>query len=175
MKIILVGKSNAGKTYFANKLTGYGWREAISTTSRPKRDTEENGVHYHFVSKAEFELGKKQNKFAEVEEFNGWYYGLTHEEIDKSNLFVLTPRGVTQFVDILKVEDTFIIYIENTIQIKFARIFKRDGLDDESHRRWVNDDVDFDKFDRYQKWDMKISVNEGEAIDKLLKIIKING
>ena len=50
-KIILVGKSQSGKTYFAEELEKLGLHKAVTTTTRPMRGYEINGTHYNFISK----------------------------------------------------------------------------------------------------------------------------
>ena len=91
--IVLVGKSAAGKDTVANALSHKypELKRAISTTSRPIRSGEKNGVDYYFISKEEF-LKKSELKgfWDEVvyhayknDRLEDWYYGL---EKDKNKL-----------------------------------------------------------------------------------------
>ena len=54
--VILVGASASGKTEVARYLQAvYGMRKATTTTSRPPRKGERDGIDYFFVSKEDFE------------------------------------------------------------------------------------------------------------------------
>ena len=91
--IVLVGRSAAGKDTVANALSHKypELKRAISTTSRPIRSGEKNGVDYYFISKEEF-LRKSELRgfWDEVvyhaykdDRLEDWYYGL---EKDKNKL-----------------------------------------------------------------------------------------
>jgi len=74
-------------------------KETISCTTRQKRPDEKNKVHYHFLSKKEFEQKIKNNEFLEYFEVYGKYYGTLKSEIDhiiKNNhipLIVIDVQG----------------------------------------------------------------------------------
>jgi guanylate kinase len=99
----LVGGSGAGKTTLAKYLETNGdFQEAISTTTRPKRDGETEGVNYYYVSTSQFEEQKANGKFLEVVTFNGNSYGGSEGEmkrifdIGKTPVFVVEPEGANQ-------------------------------------------------------------------------------
>jgi guanylate kinase len=54
---------------------------SVSLTTRAPRYGEENGKHYHFVSKEEFEAYKEKGGFLEFAEVHGNYYGTAIEQI----------------------------------------------------------------------------------------------
>jgi guanylate kinase len=56
---------------------------SVSLTTRAPRYGEENGKHYQFVSKDEFEAYKEKGGFLEFAEVHGNYYGTAHEEIQR--------------------------------------------------------------------------------------------
>ena len=56
---------------------------SISLTTRPPRYGEENGKHYHFVSKEEFAAFKDKGGFLEWAEVHGNLYGTSLEQIEK--------------------------------------------------------------------------------------------
>jgi len=66
---------------------------SISHTTRPPRAGEENGKHYHFVSKEEFEAYRDKGGFLEYAEVHGNYYGTslqqTNEITDSGNDVIL--------------------------------------------------------------------------------------
>lgn len=82
--IVFVGPSGIGKNTIINKLRElYPNRFAysISHTSREPRTGEENGVHYHFVSREKFESMIQNNEFLEYAEVHGNYYGTSFASI----------------------------------------------------------------------------------------------
>uniref|UniRef100_A0A4W5MH22 MAGUK p55 scaffold protein 7a n=1 Tax=Hucho hucho TaxID=62062 RepID=A0A4W5MH22_9TELE len=50
-------------------------------TSRPKRNQENEGVEYHFISKNIFETDIHNNKFIEHGEYKGNYYGTSLDSV----------------------------------------------------------------------------------------------
>jgi len=56
---------------------------SISYTTRPPRKGEQNGVDYHFITKAEFERRISRGLWAEWAEVHGHYYGTSAELIDR--------------------------------------------------------------------------------------------
>lgn len=68
---------------------------SISHTTRAPRPGEENGVHYHFVSKTEFEELIAQSAFFEYAEVFGNYYGTSKLAIEQT-----LSQGIDVFLDI---------------------------------------------------------------------------
>ncbi len=93
--VALVGKSGAGKDYYAKKLIKENLNTMhfiVSSTTRPKRDYEIEGVDYHFLSEKEFAAAR----FLETASFNGWHYGTRYEDLDpdRINIGVFNPTGL---------------------------------------------------------------------------------
>lgn len=59
---------------------------SVSHTTRKKRDSEEEGRDYYFVSKSEFTEMVKEEKFAEWAVVHGHHYGTTKREIEKKRV-----------------------------------------------------------------------------------------
>ena len=55
MVLILCGKSGSGKDAMAKNLVERGFKPIISSTSRPIRKGETDGVEYNFVTREKFE------------------------------------------------------------------------------------------------------------------------
>ncbi len=81
---VVSAPAGCGKDTILNKLfectdkVGY----AVSATTRPKRDGEENGVHYHFLTRGEFEQKIDNNEFIEYTEYCGNYYGTLKQSVN---------------------------------------------------------------------------------------------
>src|SRR5687767_6607577 len=56
---------------------------SISFTTRPPRHGEEDGKHYHFVSKEEFEAYRARDGFLEYAEVHGNYYGTSLNQVER--------------------------------------------------------------------------------------------
>lgn len=84
--IVLSGPSGVGKgTVLKEVMKDESLRLAfsISMTTREKREGEENGVNYFFVTKEQFEQAVKDGKLLEYAEFVGNYYGTPRDYVDK--------------------------------------------------------------------------------------------
>ncbi|MFY9143571.1 guanylate kinase [Sulfuricurvum sp.] len=75
--LVLSGPSGAGKSSLISKITDQIGPTyfSISTTTRPMREGEVDGVHYHFVSIEEFKREIDQEMFLEYAVVHGNYYG----------------------------------------------------------------------------------------------------
>ena len=91
--IIISGPSGVGKTTICKTLTEEeNFAESVSTTTRPKRPTEEDGKDYYFISDDFFDRLIKENAFLEWQQFAGYRYGTTKEELNsklEKNSFIL--------------------------------------------------------------------------------------
>ena len=96
---ILSAPSGAGKSSLISALLKHEsarpMQVSVSTTTRDPRPGEENGVHYHFVSKEAFEAQINQGTFYEHAEVFGNYYGTSATAIDEQ-----LAKGIDVFLDI---------------------------------------------------------------------------
>lgn len=99
---ILAAPSGAGKSslikalmekYEGNSTTPM--QVSVSHTTRAPRPGEEDGVHYHFVSREQFEALIEQGVFFEYAEVFGNYYGTSRVTIEQT-----LHRGIDVFLDI---------------------------------------------------------------------------
>jgi len=75
--LVLSGPSGAGKSTLLNEVIddiGECYF-SISTTTRPIRKGESDGVHYHFVNEEEFKQDIEEDMFLEYAHVHGNYYG----------------------------------------------------------------------------------------------------
>jgi guanylate kinase len=82
----LIGASGSGKTSIAKQIldNDTGTKFSVSVTSRALRVGEIDGVHYHFVSRTEFEQKIAQGEFFEHEEVHGNLYGTLRATVDQA-------------------------------------------------------------------------------------------
>ncbi|MBA3025418.1 MAG: guanylate kinase [Sulfurimonas sp.] len=92
--LVLSGPSGAGKSSLINKISDEigDYYFSISTTTRPIRDGEVEGVHYHFVTQEEFKKDIEENHFLEYALVHGNYYGTSvkpvREALDEGKLVI---------------------------------------------------------------------------------------
>lgn len=82
---IVSAPSGAGKTSLITAMleTVQGIQVSISHTTRPMREGEIDGKHYHFVDKATFEQDIERNLFLEHADVFGNYYGTSHASVNE--------------------------------------------------------------------------------------------
>lgn len=77
MIFAIVGPSGSGKTTLSDLMRKYGAEAVVSTTTRPPRSGERDGVDYHFVTEESFLQKISQGEFVEHARFGKNYYGAT--------------------------------------------------------------------------------------------------
>ena len=84
--LVLSGPSGAGKSSLINKIFNDigSTYFSISTTTRPMREGEVDGVHYHFVSLEEFKREIEEEMFLEYALVHGNYYGTSISPVKKA-------------------------------------------------------------------------------------------
>lgn len=70
---------------------------SVSATTRPKRESENNGVEYYFITEAEFKQKINNDEFVEWEKFYDYYYG-TFKSVVEEN--VKNGKSVLLEVDV---------------------------------------------------------------------------
>jgi len=156
MKIVLIGKSCSGKTQFSLLLKERGLKVATTCTSRPMRPGEIHGIHYYFLSKENFINDIHTGQFVEYDEFNNWYYGLPKSEYEKSDVLVVTPRGLKALIETFGRENLLVVYLDTETAVRLDRAGKRGDDPKEVLRRYGTDEKDFRDFIFCQDWDIRI-------------------
>lgn len=84
--LVLSGPSGAGKSSLLNEVINDIGEcyFSISTTTRPMRDGEINGVHYHFVDEDEFKKDIEEDLFLEYAFVHGNYYGTSIKPVKEA-------------------------------------------------------------------------------------------
>jgi guanylate kinase len=84
--LVLSGPSGAGKSSLIKKIEKRigAFYFSISTTTRPIREGEVEGVHYHFVSQDEFKKDIEDEHFLEYALVHGNYYGTSIKPVKEA-------------------------------------------------------------------------------------------
>lgn len=118
--IIIAAPSGSGKSTLA-KMLFEDFDElkfSVSATTRSPREGERDGVHYHFLSKEEFQQKIDAEDFLEWEEFyNGTRYGTLRSEVDKklkTGYFILLDIDVKGAVNVKQIygDDCLSLFIQ---------------------------------------------------------------
>ena len=122
------------------------FHEIVSSTSRPMRDYEVEGINYHFLSKAEFLEKIENGHMLEHTKFNGWYYGTSLNSLreNKINIGVFNPAGIYSLLKREDIELT-VYYIDACPKLRLLRQLNREDEPnvDEIVRRYNTDNLDF--------------------------------
>ncbi|MBO6523835.1 MAG: guanylate kinase [Balneolaceae bacterium] len=118
--IILAAPSGSGKSTLAKMLFDdfEELKFSISATTRSPRKDEVNGVHYHFLSKEDFQKRIDAEDFLEWEEFySGTRYGTLRSEVDKkleTGYFILLDVDVKGAVNVKRIygDDSLSLFIQ---------------------------------------------------------------
>ncbi len=82
--MVLSAPSGAGKTSIAKALVR-GWEDcvfSVSATTRPAREHETEGLHYHFVDESDFKAMLDAGQLLESAEVHGYMYGTLKSALD---------------------------------------------------------------------------------------------
>lgn len=82
--IVVCGPSGCGKTTLIKRLMKEdpSFSFSVSHTTRTPRETEENGVDYHFVSDSDFDIMIEEDAFIEWANVHGAKYGTSYEALN---------------------------------------------------------------------------------------------
>jgi guanylate kinase len=171
MKVILAGKASSGKDHLARFLVEKGLVKSISFTTRPPRNNEKNGIDYNFTDKETFEQMISNDEFHEYELFNNnWYYGSTKKDLEKSNLFIKTPIGISKIPKHIR-DIFYVIYIDIDEKTRRNRLIKRADIADSLERRLAADEKDFINFEDYDLRITDPNFNSNEIFKKINNLI----
>jgi guanylate kinase len=86
--VIVSGPSGVGKDTVIEALRGIPSEPersfVVTSTTRPRREYEADGVHYHFLTDEEFERRRDAGGFLEANLVHGHWYGTPREEVRKA-------------------------------------------------------------------------------------------
>lgn len=148
---------------------------SVSLTTRAPRFGEEEGRHYHFVSKEEFEREIAQGGFLEYAEVHGNLYGTSLKQIDKITsegrdvILEIDVQGAAAVIEMVP-EAISIFILPPSFETLRARLIARatEGSSD-LELRLKNSHYEVAQFSQFEY----VIVNEdlGQAVRKLSSVI----
>ena len=179
--IIISGPSGAGKSTLC--------KEALKSidnlffsiwhTTREKRDEEIDGVHYHFISKAEFEDGIKQNLYLEYAKVHDNYYGTQKKQIEKALeenkivVFDIDVQGKESIKKIYPESTTIFITTKNRKTLENRLILRASDSEENIQKRLLNARKELEYIHSFDY--VIINDNIKEATEGFLSIIRAVG
>lgn len=156
MIVILVGESASGKSTIANILEQKqpNFSKVVTYTTRPMRDSEVDGIDYHFIDNNKFNELVEQNFFVEHARYRDWKYGTAiNFDENEDKVIVLTPAGARAFRAYAEKHTELkshiiVVYIWVDRRSRMINIIKRGDNIDEAYRRNLSDVGQFDAFER---------------------------
>jgi len=167
--IIITGPSGSGKSELEKNLVENGFGEkAVSTTTRPLRTGEVEGVHYHTVSKANFINIVKSKGFVEHVQFNGNDYGIEKRYLPTYAVLVVEDNGKTQIEE--NCENVISIGLSASPAVLKDRMLNARGDSEEDViERIKNDSI----LEGMKKLSFDISINtDGFTLDEVSELVK---
>jgi guanylate kinase len=161
-KLIVTGSSGSGKDWLLRQLKKEGLKVSVKTTTRPQRKNEVQFETYNFIDDSEFKSLLERNQFICHQSFNvtpegrdpeTWYYGLSKEEFNKAQAFIMTPGELEQIDKEIR-KGCFVVYLDIDRKIRESRISGRNDNNDSVQRRLDADEIDFKNFCDY---DLKLT------------------
>lgn len=134
MILILSSPSGAGKTTLTRMLLqdkALDLSLSISVTTRTRRSSEVDGVHYHFISRRQFDVMKSADDLLESAEVHGSCYGTPREPVMKTladgrdMLFDIDWQGAQQVREALGSDVVSIFILPPSMTELRARLDRR--------------------------------------------------
>lgn len=177
--VVISAPSGNGKDTVINTLLDIfpGSARFITTTSRPPRPGNQEGVDYYFISKEEFENKIKNNEFLEYNFYADNYYGTEKNILEKfleENKIVFLNMDVNgkHNLDKAKVKNLSIFLLPDSLEILKNRIRVRGGVSEELIEERMK--IAQNEINNSSDYDYRVVNEDGklaETIDKLAKII----
>jgi guanylate kinase len=136
LMLVVSAPSGGGKTTLCHRLRAEFPRLAysISFTTRPMREGEQDGVHYHFVDEATFKRRLARGEMAEHAVVHGNYYGTAKASIeasleaDQDVLFDVDWQGAVQLQKVYPDDAEMVFILPPSLEV-LSRRLKGRGTD----------------------------------------------
>lgn len=133
LMLVISSPSGAGKSTIARNIleAQIGMKLSVSVTTRQRRASEIEGVHYHFVSHKEFERLKASDALLEWAEVHGNFYGTPREAAEvamaegQDMLFDIDWQGAQQLQDKMPADVVSIFILPPTMDELQSRLNRR--------------------------------------------------
>ncbi|TDX66956.1 guanylate kinase [Methylosinus sp. sav-2] len=178
--LILSSPSGAGKTTLTRMLLQNRELDltlSISVTTRPRRSSEVDGIHYSFISKSRFESMRDNGELLEWAEVHGNYYGTPRGPVDeilrdgRDALFDIDYQGTQQVRDKMAADTVTVFILPPSMKELRARLERRAEDSREAIERRLENARN--EIQRWKQYDY-VLVNDDlqRSFDDLLAILR---
>jgi guanylate kinase len=130
---VVSSPSGAGKTTLTRNLVNAdrNLKLSISVTTRPRRPSEVDGVHYHFISRAEFSAMRNAGDLLEFARVHGNFYGTPRRPVERALtggldvLFDIDWQGAQQLYDKMRADVVSVFVLPPSAGELKARLERR--------------------------------------------------
>ena len=174
--IVISGPSGVGKgTVLGIAMDKRGdLRFSVSATTRPPRPSEQDGIHYYFITRERFEQMIAAGEFLEYDAHAANYYGTPRaqalEKMEKGHVLLdIEPKGARQVKDNMP-EATLIFIMPPNLEELERRLRGRGDTSEEQIRLRMERAIwEMDQ----RHWYDHVLINDDAEVcaDKILKII----
>lgn len=183
--VVLCGESGVGKSTVKDIIVKRGiLPNAVSATTRQRRESEIEGEDYQFLSREEF---LKMGDNDELTEFTSYYipnegyvyYGLPKKNVDLTKspyITILNPNGIQQLFKEINPVDVLVIYIKRDDHDRVIDYLNREkGKDvrkvlENCLERYIRDEIDFRDIDLLADY---VVENDGNIQDLFQRVVDI--
>jgi guanylate kinase len=158
LMLVLSSPSGAGKSTIARNLleSDHGLGLSVSVTTRARRGSEIEGVHYRFVSRREFERLRDVDALLEWAEVHGNFYATPREPVEaamsegRDMLFDIDWQGALQLKEKMRADIVSIFVLPPSMAELKRRLKRRaEDADDVIERRLENARVEIEHWRDY--------------------------
>lgn len=133
--LLIIGSSASGKTTLGKFIQTLGVNELISHTTRDKRQGEQEGETYYYITKEEFDkLDKLEQTY-----YAGNYYCLSRQEVERHKeelvYCIVDSEGVRQIKENYGKDNVVVIYIDVSYPQMVERMRKRGDSEEKIEER----------------------------------------
>ncbi|MGP2492439.1 guanylate kinase [Mesorhizobium sp. PUT5] len=133
LMLVLSSPSGAGKLTIARNLieSDQGFELSVSVTTRPRRGSEIDGIHYHFRTQREFEILRDNDELLEWAEVHGNFYATPREPAERAMaegrdmLFDIDWQGAKQLKEKMRGDIVSIFILPPSMKELKARLKRR--------------------------------------------------
>ncbi|NRG18944.1 guanylate kinase [Rhizobiales bacterium] len=134
LMLVLSSPSGAGKSTIARQLLEQEKPRidlSVSVTTRPRRTSEIDGVHYHFISQERFQHMRERDELLEWAEVHGNFYGTPRDPVEKALesgrdvLFDIDIQGTFQLYEKMRSDVVSIFILPPSIAEMKSRLHRR--------------------------------------------------
>ncbi|WP_119307625.1 guanylate kinase [Cohaesibacter haloalkalitolerans] len=158
LMLVLSSPSGAGKSTICRNLLARqdNLQLSVSATTRPKRGSEIDGVHYHFMSERQFVSMRDRGDLLEWAEVHSNFYGTPRDPVEealskgKDVLFDIDWQGTLQMKKAAR-KDIVTVFVlpPSMAELKNRLIRRAEDSEDVIERRLHNARVEISHWDEY--------------------------